>query len=81
MKNCLICGTDKYIEYRAKCKTVLCVECYIMTPQKVSKKDFTKAYFKDEKNILKNIVNEFYNDYICSIYTLKEYIKQTTKQG
>lgn len=51
-----------------------------MTPKKVSKETFRKEYFKNEKNIQKNIVNEFYDDYIKSILTLKEYISETVEK-
>ena len=78
--NCNICGTEENINYSPNSRQVLCITCNIMTPKKVSKETFRKEYFKNEKNIQKNIVNEFYDDYIKSILTLKEYIAETVEK-
>lgn len=80
-KDCKICGSQETVSYRHKCLQYLCIECYILTPKKVSKPVFKQEYFKGEKNIQQSIVNEFYDDYITSIMTLKEYIKETAKDN
>jgi len=51
-----------------------------MTPKKISYNKFKLIYFNSADNIAKDVATVFYNDYLTSTYTIKEYIQQTTEK-
>ena len=77
---CRICGMHGHVIYRDKCKQYLCTSCFIMTPKKISYNKFKLIYFNSADNIAKDVATVFYNDYLTSTYTIKEYIQQTTEK-
>lgn len=81
MSSCRVCGTEKFVSFRAKKGfQYLCDSCSKDTPKKVSLGSFCKEYFNTEpENIKRSILNEFYDDYRTSTLTLQEYCQQTTE--
>ena len=78
--SCKICSLRKSAMYRSKCRQRLCTSCFITTPKKISYDKFKIIYFNSNDNITKDIVKIFYTDYLISIYTIVEYIQQTSKK-
>ena len=76
---CRICNSHNAV-YRKNRRQYMCTECFILTPKKISYKDFKKIYFKSDDTVAKDVVKVFYNDYLTSIYTIEEYILQTTEK-
>lgn len=74
---CRVCGSESCVKWRGAQRNYLCDSCCADTPKKVSRSEFERAYWGNEKPIA-GIANEFWEDYLNSECTLERYITETT---
>lgn len=72
---CKICGAEGGL-WRNRSMQTLCGPCHRKTPHKVTKSVFRQRYFGVE-NVPAQTINEFYEDYLTSLYSLEDYIRET----
>lgn len=78
---CNICGCENGVRYHVKKGSqFLCDYCSWETPRKVNRESFCQAFFNTTTDkVARGILEEFYDDYRTSIYTLKHYCEKCSR--
>lgn len=76
---CKICGDEKNVKFYPKKRQNLCFSCSQDTPKKVSRENFDAKYWGKKEEVSEGTKKSFYEDYLASKYTLKEYLDATIK--
>ena len=79
MSYCKVCGDETTARYRLGARQTLCDGCGKDTPRKATRESFDAFYWNgDSETPPESTKQDFYEDYLRSANTLKEYRKATT---